>query len=102
MLGIGIAYCPCYCGVGLQHVFLRCGWVRARTRAKPVQPPAALPAAALPAVALLAAGMQAGRGVYIYIMYLSKDLSPEAINASVRLCVRCLPPSFKQPVKMQP
>ena len=39
-------------------------------------------------------------------MYLSKDLTPEAINACVRACVRAsgrrLPPSFEQPVKMQP
>ena len=34
-------------------------WVRDRTRAKPLLPPAAMPAAALPAATLPAAGMQA-------------------------------------------
>ena len=39
--------------------------------------------------------------IYYSQMYLSKDLSPEAINACVRPSVRPsgLPPSFKQPIK---
>ena len=47
-------------------------WVRDRTRAKPLLPPAAMPAAALPAVTLLFAGMQACvcRCMYMY-MYTS-------------------------------